>query len=50
LIDARLTASVAKAAELAFTADDDGIAAVGRDVDGLVDELDALRQAFDSMA
>lgn len=50
VIDARLTAAVAKAAELAFTADDDAIAAVGRDVDGLVEELDALRHAFDSMS
>lgn len=49
VVDARLTAAVAKAAEVAFTADDGALAGLGDDVDRVVEELDALKHAFDSM-
>ena len=48
VLDARLDESVARAIELSVQVDDaDGLRAVGADVDGLVDEMEALRQALE---
>lgn len=50
VVDARLTAAVAQAAEVAFTADAEVLAGLGTDIEQVVEELDALRHAFDGMA
>ena len=48
VLDARLDESVARAIELSVRIDDaDALGAVGADVDGLVDEMEALRQALE---
>ena len=48
VLDARLDESVARAIELSVQVDDaDALGAVGADVDGLVDEMEALRQALE---
>ena len=48
VLDARLDESVARAIELSVRVDDaDALGAVGADVDGLVDEMEALRQALE---
>jgi hypothetical protein len=49
LADTRLTAAVARAAELAFTADVEALDGVGGEVDRVIEELDALRHAFDGL-
>lgn len=51
VLDARLDESVARAIELSVRVDDvDALGAVGADVDGLVDEMEALRQALEETA
>lgn len=48
VLDARLDESVARAIELSVRVDDvDALQAVGADVDGLVDEMEALRLALE---
>ena len=47
MLDLRLDAAVARAAELVLRPTD--TAAVDREIDALVSELDALRQAMDSL-
>ena len=48
VLDARLDESVARAIELSVRVDDvDELRAVGADVDGLVDEMEALRLALE---
>ncbi len=48
LLDARLDESVARAIELSVSADDAAdLVSLGADVDGLVSEMEALRQALD---
>jgi hypothetical protein len=46
LLDARMDEMIARAAELSVTADAD-VGTLGADVDGLVNELEALRQAME---
>ena len=46
LLDARMDEMIARAAELSVTADGD-VGSLGADVDGLVNELEALRQAME---
>ena len=51
VLDARLDESVARAIELSVRVDDaDALVDVGADVDGLVDEMEALRQALEETA
>lgn len=51
LLDARLDESVARAVELSVSVGDvDDLGAVGADVDGLVNEMEALRQALEETA
>jgi hypothetical protein len=50
VLDARLLAAVARAAEVALVADPTGLVAVGADLDGVVDELGALRGAMASLS
>ena len=48
VLDARLDESVARAIELSVRVDDvEALGAVGADVDGLVDEMESLRQALE---
>ena len=49
LLDARLGATVARAAEVALTASTDGADAVGAELDGVVGDLTALRAALDDL-
>jgi hypothetical protein len=50
LLDARLGAAVAGAAEVALGASGTGADDLGAALDGVVDELDALRRALDDLA
>ena len=47
LLDARLDELVARAIELSVSRDDDAIGGLGTDVDGLVTEMESLRQALE---
>jgi len=49
LLDARLGATVARAAEVALSASDAGVDEVGAELDGVVDDLTALRSALDEL-
>lgn len=49
LLEARLGATVARAAEVALTASTDGVDAVGAELDGVVGDLTALRTALDEL-
>jgi hypothetical protein len=49
LLDARLGAAVAGAAEVALGASGTGADDLGAALDGVVDELDALRRALDDL-
>jgi hypothetical protein len=49
LLDARLGATVARAAEVALSASQDGVDDVGAELDGVVDDLTALRLALDEL-
>lgn len=49
LLEARLGATVARAAEVALTASTDGADAVGAELDGVVGDLTALRSALDEL-
>ena len=49
LLEARLGATVARAAEVALTASTDGVDAVGAELDGVVGDLTALRAALDEL-
>lgn len=50
VLDARLLAAVARAAEVAITADAEGLRSLDTDLTGVVDELGALRTALSSLA
>ena len=47
LLDARLDELVARAIELSVSEDDDAVGTLGTDVDGLVTEMESLRQALE---